>query len=137
MRVYKAGSRYRPEAEFSTWLFKIATHLCLNELRKKRYKNWFVSLDSEEGSVANQLADPSPEILAVMEGRERKKKITSAIRALPGKQRAAVLLREYHGFSYKEIAFQLGQSESSVKALIFRGRDHLKQTLCGEFGEGL
>lgn len=137
MKVYKAGSHYRPDAGFSTWIFKIATHVCLNELRKKRYRTRTVSLDSEEGKAAHEVVDPSPATLDVLEGKEQKKKIMTAIRDLPGKQRAAVLLREFHGFSYKEIATQLGQSESSVKTLIFRGRDTLKHVLHDERGEDL
>lgn len=135
MRVYKTGSRYRPDAEFSTWLFKIATNLCLNELRKRRYRSIFLSIDDNEGKRALDVVDPSPHTVTRLEERETKKQVMAAIRNLPGKQRAALLLREYQGFAYNEIAEQLKCSESSVKSLIFRGRDNLKKALEREFRE--
>lgn len=135
MRVYKAGARYRPDAEYSTWLFKIATNVCLNELRKRKYKSIFLSIDDNEGKRGLDIPDPSPESLTRIEEREKKKSIMAAIRSLPGKQRAAILLREYQGFSYADIAQQLGCSESSVKSLIFRGRNQLKKRLEPELRE--
>lgn len=135
MKVYKTGSRYRPEAEFSTWIFKIATNVCLNELRKKRYRSIILSIDDNEGKRALDVADPSPETVTRLTERETKKQVMAAIRSLAGKQRAALLLREYQGFSYSEIASQLQCSESSVKSLIFRGRDNLKKALQREFRE--
>jgi RNA polymerase sigma-70 factor (ECF subfamily) len=116
-------------------MFKIATHSCLNELRRKKHHAETESLDSEESRVKRDTADTSKGAQALMEDIERKKRISKALRDLPGTQKAALLLREYHGFSYKEIADQLDQSESSVKSLIHRGRENLRNMLNDEFGE--
>jgi RNA polymerase sigma-70 factor (ECF subfamily) len=135
IRVYKAGPRYKPEASFTTWLFKIATHACLNELRRKQHHAESESLDSEDSKVARETADPAKDAHTRMEDRERRKRIGSALRDLPGKQKAALILREYHGFSYQEIADQMDQTESAVKSLIHRGRENLRIALTGEFGK--
>ena len=136
LKVYKAGSRYRPDAKFSTWIFKIATHTCLNELRREKYRTRIDSLDSQEGMAGKEIEDGSVGPHAMVEAMERQKRISQALRSLPGNQRAALLLREYDGFSYKEIADQLNQTESSVKSLIFRGRENLKHALHDELREG-
>ncbi len=135
LKVYKAGSGYRPTARFSTWIFTIATHACLNELRREKYRHRVDSIDSEEGSAARDIPDRGESAHERMESRERRKRVGAALRSLPGNQRAALLLREYQGFSYKEIGEQLNMSEAAVKSLIFRGRENLKIALYSEFGE--
>lgn len=135
LKVYKAGSGYKPTARFSTWIFKIATHSCLNELRRDKYRARMDSIDSEEGLAGKDLADGRDGPHDQMEAMERKKRISRALRSLPGNQRAALLLREYHGFSYKEIGDQLNMTEAGIKSLIHRGRENLRNELHDEFGE--
>lgn len=135
LKVYKAGSRYKPTARFSTWIFKIATHACLNELRREKYRTRIDSIDSEDDMAGREIKDESANAHERIEAMERKKRISQALRDLPGNQRAALLLREYHGFSYKEIGDQLNASESGVKSLIHRGRENLRNELHDEFGE--
>ena len=134
LRVYKAAPRYRPDARFSTWIFRIATNICLNELRKKKYRCKIESLDdsfhSGTGAGSGEIEDrgtPAPQDR--LEDRERDQMIQGAISNLPEKQRAALLLRLHYGFSYREIGKQIKASESSVKSLIHRGRQNLKKVL--------
>lgn len=132
VRVYKASGRYRPQARFSTWIFRIATNLCLNEKRKPVYSVWTDSLDRFSGEEAEggprEVADRKQlQALEQIESREEERVIQRAMGELPDNQRAALLLRIDHGFSYREIAEQLGCSENNVKILIHRGRQHLKQ----------
>ena len=138
MKVYKAAPGYRPDAAFSTWIFRIATNVCLNELRKKRYHSKTDSLDAppfDNTGRTTDIEDTTSLPQDMIESQERDALVKKAILKLPGKQRAALLLRTYNGFSYKEIAMQLGSSESGVKSLIFRGRDTLKDTLHDYFKE--
>lgn len=134
LRVYKASSTYRPEANFSTWIFKIATNVCLNELRKKQYLFKTESLDvpiaSEKRDVTREIKDDSPlQPQEILESKEKDHLIRKAISSLPAKQRAALLLRIYHDFSYQEIGKQIKSTESGVKTLIHRGRQNLKKAL--------
>ena len=130
LRIYRAAPRYRPKARFRTWLFKIATNVCLNEIRKPDYRQQLDSLDQlseTESSQADRIRQSRPDIQ--LADAERQFMVRRAIRKLPQKQRAALLLRIEGEFSYKEIAMQIGRSENHVKTLIHRGRQFLKHTL--------
>ena len=135
LRVYKAASTYTSDAKFSTWIFRIASNVCLNELRRPGYRYKSEPVDAQpkhsgEGYQKNELADPdgvSPDVM--MEKQEQDKIIMECIQKLPEKQRAALLLLINQGFSYQEIGGQINRSESGVKALIHRARETLKTTL--------
>ncbi len=133
LRVYRSAPKYKPEAAFSTWIFKIATNVCLNELRRPKYRYSTESIDvskTGDGDPPLEIADKlgiAPE--EAVARKELDAVVRRALEELPAKQRAAVLLRIYDGFSYEEIAKQIGKSEKSVKALIHRGRNMLKAYL--------
>lgn len=137
LRVFKAARRYRPKARFTTWLYRIATNVCLNELRKSEYRQRIESLDENEtdGKWAEAEAKErfSPE--ARLQEREREALIRQGLSELPDKQRAALLLRITGEFSYREIAGQLGCTENHVKVLIYRGRQQMKKKMVSFFGE--
>lgn len=139
LRVYKAAGRYRPKARFQTWLFKIATNVCLNEIRRQGRRrnehnealleNEAAALDTDEISAGVDRPDD------LLERQEQQQMVRSAIAQLPEAQRAALLLRVEHEFSYQEIGQQIGRSENNVKALIHRGRNKIKQALNTYFGD--
>jgi RNA polymerase sigma-70 factor (ECF subfamily) len=139
MRVYKAARRYRPKARFSTWLFKIAANVCLNEIRKPVYRARMESLDDAAAPALSSDMGPSasgsepPDVL--LEESEKHAKVQDAIKRLPEQQRAALLLRINEEFSYREIGHQIKRSEGHVKTLIYRGRQQLKKMLGAYFGE--
>lgn len=140
IRVYKAAGRYRPKARFSTWLFRIATNVCLNEIRRPDYRLRFENVElpnrdagREEKAMSTPESDNRPD--ACFARAEQHKMVLDAISQLPEDQRAALLLRVEEEFSYKEIGRQIGCSESSIKTLIFRGRRKLKQALAAYFGD--
>jgi len=140
LRVYKAAPRYRPTAKFKTWLYKIATNICLNEMRRPIHRTPMASLDHNPHSES----DPPLEALSapeapsrpdrLIESREQQAHVMGAIHQLPEKQRAALLLRINGTFAYREIATQLGCSENHVKTLIHRGRKQLKKILRNKWG---
>ena len=130
LRVYKAASRYQPKARFTTWMFKIATNVCLNELRKPDYSQKIESLESEDSSEDSIIQDPhQPGTDTDYELHETQRVIHQAIMELPEKQRVALLLKVEGEFSYKEIAKQIFCSENHVKILIYRARQRLKEVL--------
>ncbi|MEJ2038293.1 MAG: sigma-70 family RNA polymerase sigma factor [Desulfosarcinaceae bacterium] len=140
LRVYRAAARYRPKARFRTWLYRIATNVCLNEIRRPDYRN---RIETLEASDANQAAISSDAAASAGEDRpdvrlaleEQQQMVFKAIAQLPEDQRAALLLRVEQDFSYKEIGRQIGRTENHVKTLIHRGRCKLKQLLAAYFGE--
>ena len=134
LQVYRWQKRYEPKARFATWLFKIATNHCLNEVRKGEYWVKVESLHSlsDEGGerqgweVADRDSGPGEDLLAA---REAVVRVRKTLAGLPAKQRAAVVLSRMEGLSYEEVAEALGCSQKAVKSLIFRATQSLKESL--------
>jgi len=129
LRVFKTAKDYRPLSSFRTWLFKIATNLCLNELRdNKIHRHTFDIFDlNEAGFVALAAECLSP--LRELENRELSFTLKKALKSLPEKQRVALLLHKYSGFTYFEISQMMGCSMSAVESLIHRARQSLRKQL--------
>jgi len=130
LRVYKSRGTYEPTAKFTTWLFRIATHLALNWLRDGKAEKGQESIDDTAGEgPARQLQDRSGTIEQTLVYEARLREIRAAIESLPGKQRAAVLMHKYEEMEYSQIAGVLGCSESAVKSLLFRAYETLRARL--------
>jgi len=132
-RVFRAGRRYRPEARFSTWLFKIAANVCINSARDRKRRPKTISIDRppsfDDDGPQVDIADTRIPADEKMAERQRHERIREAIRRLPEKQRAALLLRVDADFSYQEIAGQLQCPVNTVRTLIRRGRIRLAEIL--------
>jgi RNA polymerase sigma-70 factor (ECF subfamily) len=124
LRVYRARERYEPDARFSTWLYRIATNLALNELRRPRRRDPHESLGDEHGLEA-----PLPASDELADARQRARRLEAALAELPERQRAALWLSAVEGLSYAEVAASLEVSESAVKALVHRARSRLADRL--------
>ncbi len=134
LRVYRARKDYAPSAKFTTWLFRIATNLALNSIRDGRHRQLDVSIDQtvddgEQEHARVDVADKSPDVEHRLLERDRAMMIRRAVDALPGKQRAAVLLHKYQGLDYADIARALECSESALKSLLFRAYETLRVQL--------
>jgi RNA polymerase sigma-70 factor, ECF subfamily len=130
LRVYRSRATYEPTAKFTTWLFRIATRLALNYIRDRRYEKAHDSLDDEPpDGVVRQLADRGATVEQNLLRLARFQEIRAAIEALPGKQRAAVLMHKYEEMEYSHIATVLACSESAVKSLLFRAYETLRARL--------
>jgi RNA polymerase sigma-70 factor (ECF subfamily) len=130
LRVYRSRSTYEPTAKFTTWLFRIATHLALNSLRDGRNERSEARLDAEASeSPARQVSDARPSVEQVMVHQSRLEEVRQAVAGLPEKQRAAVLMHKYEEMEYSQIAKVLNCSESAVKSLLFRAYEALRARL--------
>lgn len=131
LRVYRSRASYEPTAKFTTWLYRIATHLALNWLRDGKHERGQQSLDAEaeEGTTARQVADVQPTVEQRMLKDSRFIEVRKAIEALPDKQRAAVVMHKYQELEYSHIARVLECSESAVKSLLFRAYETLRGRL--------
>jgi RNA polymerase sigma-70 factor (ECF subfamily) len=130
LRVYRSRSTYEPTAKFTTWLFRIATHVALNSIRDGKKEKGHESLDAEtpEG-MERQVADRQPTMEQELIHEVRLREVRQAIEALPAKQRAAVLMHKYEGLDYTQIAGALRCSESAIKSLLFRAYESLRGRL--------
>jgi RNA polymerase sigma-70 factor, ECF subfamily len=130
LRVYRSRSTYEPTAKFTTWLFRIATHLALNALRDGKNERLQDRLDDDSSAMpVRQVSDTRPSVEQRMVYQVRLDEIRQAIGALPDKQRAAVLMHKYEEMEYSQIARVLTCSESAVKSLLFRAYETLRQRL--------
>jgi len=130
LRVYRSRATYEPTAKFTTWLFRIATHLALNALRDGKNEKGQGSLDEEnENSTSIQVADRQPTVEQNLVFRVKLEEVRRAVQALPEKQRAAVLMHKYEEMEYAQIAKVLNCSESAVKSLLFRAYETLRARL--------
>ena len=130
LRVYRSRSTYEPTAKFTTWLFRIATHLALNALRDGKNERLQERLDDDGSDTpVRQVSDRRPSVEQRMVYEAKLDEIRHAIAKLPAKQRAAVLMHKYEEMEYWQIAKVLSCSESAVKSLLFRAYETLRGRL--------
>jgi RNA polymerase sigma-70 factor (ECF subfamily) len=121
LQVYRSASRFEPRARVSTWIFKIAFNLSLNESERRGRLRLREAPITDE----NEYADGSSS--ASVARFELEQQVTGLLDRLPDRQRAALLLRVNEGLSYQEIAEVLGLSVQSVESLIFRARQQMRE----------
>lgn len=130
LRVYRSRATYEPTAKFTTWLFRIATHLALNWLRDGRNERGQERLDDDsEGAPALQVSDRKESVEQKLVYEVKLREVRRAISGLPEKQRVAVLMHKYEEMEYSQIATVLNCSESAVKSLLFRAYETLRARL--------
>lgn len=121
VRAYTQLATYKPAHKFSTWLLSIASHLAIDQLRRRR----FLALPLEDVPLLEWIVDGSisPENSA-LQG-EQQDEIQKYLSRLPSKYRAVIVLRYWYDFSYDEIAQALKLTQPLVKARLHRARELL------------
>jgi len=132
LRVYRARHSWRPEAKFSTWLYRVTANACLNELRSRKARR-AVETTAPAGPAGGPLpeaADPRAEGPAeALLRKEAAEVVRESVARLPEDQRMAVVLSKYEGLSYRELADALDRSVPAVKSLLVRARENLRRDL--------
>ena len=130
LRVYRSRATYEATAKFTTWLFRIATHLALNSLRDGKHERMHERLDHDSfDQPVRQVSDTRPSVEQSMVYQAKLAEVRRAIAMLPEKQRVAVLMHKYEEMEYTQIARVLNCSESAVKSLLFRAYETLRARL--------
>jgi RNA polymerase sigma-70 factor, ECF subfamily len=124
LRVHRAIGDFRGEAKLSTWLYGIASNLCLNRLASADRRR--VRHDDE---ALLQAATDAPDATAVVERGELENALRDAIASLPDERRIVVVLRDLEGLSYEEIAEALGLEPGTVRSRLHRARMDLKSKM--------
>jgi RNA polymerase sigma-70 factor (ECF subfamily) len=122
LRVWTNAPRWRPEAAFRTWLYRVVINLCLNAKRRPA---------DLPLAAAGDPPDPALDPGAALDQRERDAQLAAAIDRLPARQRAAVVLTYQEGLGNAEAAAVLGMSISGIETLLVRARRSLREA----FGE--
>ena len=125
VRAYTQLRTYKDTHRFSTWLLSIASHLSIDQLRRRR----FLALPLEDVPFLEWIVDAgvSPEQSA-LQG-EQHDEIQAYLQHLPAKYRAVIVLRYWHDFSYEEIAAALNLTTALVKARLHRARELLARAM--------
>ena len=128
LKVHQSKDTYAPTGKFSTWIFSITHNLTLSRLRKNKWLvMWPRKEDNPDELKDFQSPDLSPD--AVVCENEVSVIVKKCIQSLPFLQREALLLREYESLDYQDIAKILKKSLGTVKTLIYRARQNLKDKL--------
>ncbi len=131
IRMIRHADRYRPESRFQSWLFRIAGNLARSRLRRRKVLRW-IRFDSDRHDSPAAGTDP----LADLEKHEARREVRQALAKLPERQRRALILKQYQGMKYREIATAMGLTEGSVQMLLHRAMLALRQELLPLEGEG-
>jgi RNA polymerase sigma-70 factor (ECF subfamily) len=112
VRAWRALPRFRHDSAVSTWLYRIVTRRALDKIASRRTTGTLDEVDLGAG----------PDPVQAAEHQERLRAVRQAIAKLPPEQRAALVLREFEGLSYQEVAQVLGASVPAIKTRIHRAR---------------
>ncbi len=141
VRVHAHLAEFEGKSAFSTWLFRIATHLSIDAVRRERTSlkedvdevNEAHVADGADGILATGLGnDPRENLLR----REMAERIEAALATLPEKHRTILVLREVEGLSYEELAERLGIHKGTVMSRLFHARKKMQAALRGYVGGG-
>ena len=127
LAVWRGIGSYRADAQFSTWLYRLATNACLDLLRREKKHGGEVSLDDEEAPVEPRSTAPQPE--EAVEREETQRLVREGLYALPDHYRQVLILRELEQRSYAEIAEIAQLDVGTVKSRISRARQALRNYL--------
>jgi RNA polymerase sigma-70 factor, ECF subfamily len=137
LRVYRNLHAFRFDCSFHTWLYRIVTNICLDQLRKRKVrKEESAVVETADGpidrmdSFEEEGVDANPE--RTMWNRQLKGKIESAIDDLTPRERMVFELRHYQGLRLRAIGEMLGTSEEAAKNCLFRATQKMRSVL-GEF----
>jgi RNA polymerase sigma-70 factor, ECF subfamily len=135
LRAFRALPGFKGDAKFSSWLYRIALNLCRDWMRKQR-RTPVVAMP--EGVDVDQLVSENHQTTSVEDlaaRAELSRGVAKAMEHLPEEQRTAILLKEYHGLTFQEIADMTNCPLSTAKTRVYQGLTLLRKHLAeqGQF----
>ncbi len=132
LRAFGAIRGFQPRAKFSTWLLTIAKNLSLNLLRDERKRGrdvHVVNVLEEEMQAVDLVPNGNPGPDEALRQNERAERVRRALLELSDVHRSIIVLRDFEGMTYEEIARVMRCRKGTVKSRLSRARDHLKEVL--------
>jgi RNA polymerase sigma-70 factor (ECF subfamily) len=129
LRAFRALPGFKGQAKFSSWLYRIALNLCRDWVRRQRRSP---IVEAPEGVDPVELAaerEPAASVEELVSRRELSAAVEEAMALLPEEQRTAIILKEYHGMTFQEIAELQGCPLSTVKTRLYQGLTVLRRHL--------
>ena len=129
LRAFRALPGFRGQAKFSSWLYRIALNLCRDWIRRERRAP--VVQPPEDVDIIEMAAEtgPSESIEDLVARKDLSRLVEAAMALLPEEQRTAIVLKEYHGLTFQEIAELVGCPLSTVKTRLYQGLLVLRREL--------
>jgi len=129
LRAFRALPKFRREAKFSSWLYRIALNLCRDWARKERRAPLVQLPEDMDLMEMAAAAEPSESIEDLVARKDLTRRVEKAMALLPEEQRTAIVLKEYHGLTFQEIADLVGCPLSTVKTRLYQGLTVLRREL--------
>jgi RNA polymerase sigma-70 factor, ECF subfamily len=140
-RVVRARKNYQVTATFKTWLFQIALNLCRDRQRRMKHRSHLSfsapvrAQNDRDAELQDVLADPSPDFVRRVETAELGALVQRAVAALPEDEHLVVVLKEYQGLEFSEIAEIMDCPVGTLKSLNHRAHEKLRKTLAKYLGD--
>jgi len=135
LRAFRALPGFRGQAKFSSWLYRIALNLCRDWVRRERRAPTVQAPEDVDLFDLAAAAEPSESIEDLVARKDLAQAVERAMARLPEEQRTAIVLKEYHGLTFQEIADMLDCPLSTVKTRLYQGLSVLRRQL-GREGVG-
>lgn len=127
LRAFKSVKSFRGDAKFSTWLYTIARHTCLNHLRHKNVLSEGSLEEAQDDHPGNEPVDETMNVARITEVRELQRVVDEVLATLPAEPRMLLILRDFEQLSYDEISQVTQLSIVNVKSKIHRARQVFKK----------
>jgi len=129
LRAYRALGGFRGQAKFSSWLYRIAINLCRDWMRRERRTPVMQAPEDVDLMELAAAREPAESIEDRIARNDLSRAVERAMAVLPDEQRAAIVLKEYHGLTFQEIADLVGCPLSTVKTRLYQGLTVLRREL--------
>ena len=129
LRAFRALPGFRGQAKFSSWLYRIALNLCRDWIRRERRAPIVQPPEDVDVMELAAASEPSESIEDLVARKDLSRAVERAMALLPDEQRTAIVLKEYHGLTFQEIAELLGCPLSTVKTRLYQGLTVLRREL--------
>jgi RNA polymerase sigma-70 factor, ECF subfamily len=129
LRAFRALPGFRGQAKFSSWLYRIALNLCRDWVRRERRAPVVQPPEDVDLMEMAAAAEPSESIEELVSRKDLARAVERAMALLPEEQRTAIVLKEYHGLTFQEIADLVGCPLSTVKTRLYQGLTVLRREL--------
>ena len=129
LRAFRGLAGFKGQAKFSSWLYRLALNLCRDWIRRRRRTPISTLPEDVELEDLASEAGPSESVEDLVARRELSGVVAVAMARLPDEQRTAIILKEYHGMTFQEIADLQGCPLSTVKTRLYQGLSVLRRDL--------
>src|SRR5947199_10652965 len=129
LRAFRALPGFRGQAKFSSWLYRIALNLCRDWIRRERRAPVVQPPEDVDLIEMAAAAEPPESIEDLVARKDLARTVERAMARLPEEQRTAIVLKEYHGLTFQEIADLVGCPLSTVKTRLYQGLTVLRREL--------